>query len=468
VSGDLAATCRLAGQQCRKRASRRIFWGAPARTSLRITCVSALACAAFCSALAHANTEVRGFNLATSPKGAALTIELSQTTTYKVFALENPHRIVVDLKDAERAHAAHLPHAAGIVQAVRSGARPHGGLRLVLQLQSSLPARVHWSARRGATPELVISVGAAIGGVTAQATVPHASSPNIAAPPAIVATTPASPQRDHPVSVPHAPIDSDRDVVVAVDAGHGGKDSGAIGRNRTEEKNVVLCIAFALAARINAEPGMRAVLTRNRDEFLLLRDRIGRARVARADLFVSVHADSIRDSHVSGSSVYVLSERGATDESARWLAERENAADLMSGVSLADKDSRLASVLLDLSQSATISASMTAAQGVLGSLADVGEVRKPQVQQAGFVVLKSLDIPSMLIETAYISNPSDERRLRTATEQGKLAEAIFEGLRAYFEKYPPAGTRFASLHGPGPGSPVLAGAAATPSVTVTR
>lgn len=270
-----------------------------------------------------------------------------------------------------------------------------------------------------------------------------------------------------PVRAAHAPALSDRDVVIAVDAGHGGKDPGAIGRDGTEEKNVTLAIARALAARIDGEPGMRAVLTRDSDVFLLLRDRMQRAREAKADLFVSIHADSIRDPAVSGASVYVLSERGATDEAARWLADRENAADLMGGVSLADKGS-LASVLLDLSQTANLGSSMTAAERVLAALDQVGEVRKPRVQQAGFVVLKSPDIPSMLIETAYISNPADERRLRTTVQQDKLASAIFSGIRSYFEQHPLAGTRLARLLRDGGGT-VLAGAAAAPAAgSLTR
>jgi len=245
------------------------------------------------------------------------------------------------------------------------------------------------------------------------------------------------------VRAAHAPSDSGRDVIVAVDAGHGGQDPGAIGHAGTQEKNITLPIARALAERINGEPGMRAVLTRNKDEFLVLRDRIHRARVAKADMFISVHADSIADRTVSGASVYVLSEKGATNESARWLAERENAADLMGGVKLDDKDNTLASVLLDLSNTANISASVAAAEGVLTSLDNVGQVRKPQVQQAAFVVLKSPDIPSMLVETAYISNPADELRLRSTREQEKLAEAIFQGVKTYFAQNPPAGTRFA-------------------------
>jgi len=210
---------------------------------------------------------------------------------------------------------------------------------------------------------------------------------------------------------------------------------------------VVLAIARALAVRVNAEPGMKAVLTRDADYFVPLRDRMRRARAQQADLFVSIHADSIRDRSVDGSSVYILSPRGATNEAARWLAERENAADLIGGVSLDDKPDVLASVLLDLSQAASLTASHDAAQHVLHQLNRVGEVRKPLVQQAGFMVLKSPDIPSMLVETAYISNPQEELRLRGAPHQAKLAAAIHQGVRDYFYDDPPAGTRVAELAG---------------------
>jgi N-acetylmuramoyl-L-alanine amidase len=230
---------------------------------------------------------------------------------------------------------------------------------------------------------------------------------------------------------------------VAVDAGHGGQDPGASGRAGTYEKNVVLAIARLLAARLNEQPGMRAVLTRDGDYFLPLRERIARARRAKADLFVSVHADAVRDRDVSGASVYVLSEKGATDEQARWLAETENAADLKGGVSLDDKGDTLASVLLDLSQSASIAESMRAAERVLGTLGGVSDVRKKQVQQAGFVVLKSPDIPSMLVETAYISNPADEADLLSDAHRERIAAAIANGVREYFMDHPPDGTRFA-------------------------
>src|SRR5229473_1073641 len=207
---------------------------------------------------------------------------------------------------------------------------------------------------------------------------------------------------------------------------------------------------------VKAEHGMKAVLTRNGDYFVPLRDRMRRARAQQADLFVSIHADSIRDRRVDGSSVYILSQRGSRIEASRWLAERENASDLIGGVSLDDKDDVLASVLLDLSQSASLSASQVAAERVLRRLNRVGEVRKPQVQQARFMVLKSPDIPSMLVETAYISNPQEERRLRGTAQQAKLAAAIHQGLRAYYYADPPSGTRIAELAAAGTPRQVLA------------
>jgi N-acetylmuramoyl-L-alanine amidase len=239
----------------------------------------------------------------------------------------------------------------------------------------------------------------------------------------------------------HAPGDGDRDVIIAVDAGHGGVDPGAIGRGGTREKDVTLAIARALAERINAEAGMHAVLTRDRDEFLELRDRIARARAARADLFISVHADWIADRGVSGASVYVLSVHGASSEAARWLAERENSADLVGGAR-GDDQGALEPVLIDAAQNEIIGVSASAAQRVVSALEGVGEIRKAQVQRAGFMVLKSRYIPSMLIETAYISNPAEELRLRSTREQARLADAIAGGVRSYFTLNPPDGTRF--------------------------
>lgn len=205
-----------------------------------------------------------------------------------------------------------------------------------------------------------------------------------------------------------------RDLVIAIDAGHGGEDPGAIGPGGTREKDVVLAIARKLEALVRREKGMRPVMIRDGDYFIPLRQRTKKARQHKADLFISIHADAaaVRGSQARGSSVYTLSERGATTEAARWLAERENASDLVGGVSLDDKDDLLASVLLDLSQAATNEASMEVAHEILKELGRVGEVHKRRVEQAGFIVLKSPDIPSVLVETAFISNPAEERRLR--------------------------------------------------------
>jgi N-acetylmuramoyl-L-alanine amidase len=368
------------------------------------------------ASLAGASTgsELRGISLFANTEAAQVTLSLSATTAQRLFTLEHPRRVVVDLPNTRLRPGVRLPAHAGIITAVRLGRPSANTLRLVLELDAAVPAQSRWEAE-GSSAELVVLCG----------------------------TSPIQQATPKAVQAAHAPVDSNRDVVIAVDAGHGGQDPGASGPHGTHEKDVVLSIARALAARIAAEPGMRAVLTRNRDEFLVLRERIRRARLAQADMFVSIHADSIANHEISGASVYVLSERGASNEAARWLAERENAADLLGGVSLDDKDDTLRSVLLDLSQSANISASMSAAQRVLAALDNVGQVRKSAVQQAGFVVLKSPDIPSMLVETAYISNPREELRLRNLHQQGLLASAIFAGVRSYFEQNPPTGTRFA-------------------------
>ena len=378
-------------------------------------------------------TELRGVRVSATPVGTQVTLDLTSATSEKLFTLENPRRAVIDLGHTQLAGNVRLPLGTGVVSGFRIGTQPGGTLRVVIQLRSPVPTRTVWLQAPGsAGRQLVITLADNSGAAPVAAV--------IAAPAVEVDTTPRI------IHAAHAPVDSGRDVVVAVDAGHGGQDPGAIGHGGTREKDVVLAIARTLAERINGEPGMRAVLTRDRDEFLVLRDRIGRARLAKADMFVSIHADSIANRDVSGASVYVLSEHGASNEAARWLADRENAADLMGGVKLDDKDKQLASVLLDLSQTANISASMTAAQRVIGSLDAVGQVRKAQVQQAGFVVLKSPDIPSMLVETAYISNPEEEVSLRNTRHQAALADAVFAGLRGYFQANPPVGTRYAQAH----------------------
>jgi len=336
--------------------------------------------------------------------------DLQAPVVHQLFVLDNPDRVVVDIASARWA----APEASGmgLVKAVRHGPQPNGGLRIVLdvtgpvQPSSSLVAPNDVYGNR-----LVLDL-------------------------APTGTTVTAPVRT-------APAVDERSVVIAIDAGHGGEDPGALGHKGTREKDVALAIARALARLVGNDPDMQPVLIRNGDYIVSLRRRIEIARENRADLFVSIHADAFKDSSANGASVYALSERGATSEAARWLAERENAADLIGGVSLDDKDDLLASVLLDLSQTATLSASLQAGAHVLSELQEIGAVRRRDVQQAGFLVLKSPDIPSILVETAYISNPQDERRLRDPREQERLAASILTGLRAYLLENPPAGTRLA-------------------------
>jgi len=389
--------------------------------------------------------EVRAVKVSTGPDTTRVILDLSGSARHSLSVLKNPDRLVVDVADARMARGALAAAAgAGAIKQVRTGRRPTGELRIVFDL--SRPSRAKSSAETDHHTgyRLVIDLSGAVTAAAGAATSGAAASVGAAAAAAAAAST--------PVKIEHARPEA-RDLVIAIDAGHGGEDPGAIGKFGTQEKDVVLAIARSLAVRINGEPGMKAVLTRDGDYFVPLRDRMRRARARQADLFVSIHADSIRDRSVDGSSVYILSPRGATDEASRWLAERENAADLVGGVSLENKGDVLASVLLDLSQSASLTSSHTAAEHVLHQLNRVGEIRKPQVQQARFVVLKSPDIPSMLVETAYISNPQEELHLRAAAHQAKLASAIHQGVRSYFYDDPPAGTRIAELAGAGPATP---------------
>lgn len=359
--------------------------------------------------------EVRDVRLWSSPENTRLVLDLSGSTRHRLQTLQNPDRLVLDIAGAHLRHGVRTPSAsAGVIKSVHIAQHSSQDLRVVLELSHGVspksfltPPNAQYGYR------LVVDLGD-VGPMAAPARVEHSRS-------------------------------GARDLVIAVDAGHGGEDPGAIGMRGTREKDVVLAIARDLAQQINTEPGMKAVLTRDGDYFVPLRDRMRRARAQNADLFVSVHADSIRDRSVDGSSVYILSQKGATDEASRWLADQQNASDLIGGVSLDDKNDVLASVLLDLSQSAAMIASETAAERVLRQLNQVGLVRKRQVQQARFMVLKSPDVPSMLVETAYISNPDEEQRLRGPAQQARLAAAIHQGVRDYFYANPPPGTRLAQL-----------------------
>ena len=229
----------------------------------------------------------------------------------------------------------------------------------------------------------------------------------------------------------------DRLVTITLDPGHGGEDPGAVGRGGSYEKNVTLAVARRLKAKIDAEPNMRAVLTRDSDFFVPLHVRVQKARRIQSDLFVSIHADAFINPEARGSSVFVLSERGASSSAARYLAQKENAADLIGGVNIDVKDPMLARTLLDLSQTATISDSLKLGKSVLGELGGINRLHKGGVEQASFAVLKAPDIPSILIETAFISNPEEEKRLNDDVYQDKMAEAILSGMKKYFAKNPP-------------------------------
>jgi N-acetylmuramoyl-L-alanine amidase len=380
--------------------------------------ILALGCLALLlAALAHAASQVtvKDVRLWAGPDGTRLVFDLSAPAEHSVMTLQNPDRVVIDISDARVDAAGELPEGQGFVKQLRVGPQGRRDLRFVIDLSSrATPNSFNVAPSGSYGHRLVVDLN-------------------------------PIPARAPPVVVKSADDAHGRDVIVAIDAGHGGVDPGSIGKAGTREKHVTLAIARRLKERIDREPGMRAVLTRDSDYFVELRDRIVRARRQQADMFVSVHADSYRDRSVVGSSVYVLSARGASDESARWLADRENAADLVGGVSLDDKEGVLASVLLDLSQGASMSASVDAAQKVMDELDRIGNVTRRGVKSAGFVVLKSPDIPSILVETAFISNPTEEARLGSGKHQQRLADAIFQGVRGYFYANPPPGTLVAQL-----------------------
>lgn len=383
---------------------------------------------------------VTGLSLARGEHGNELAVELTGKASPHLFTLDHPARVVLDLSPATLKAGTKTPVATPGVMTVRVGTREDSGLRIVLEVPKAVHPHLYTENSAGRTV-LKVSLGGEAAAATARESAGSPGAPGATSAPVEAATAPT----------PVRALDSGpgRRLVIAVDAGHGGEDPGATGQRGTHEKNVTLAVARALAERINAEPGMHAYLTRDGDYFVPLRTRIVKAERAQADLFVSVHADAVQDREVSGASVYVLSAHGATSEAARRLADRENAADLVGGVSLKDKDPLLASVLLDLSQSAAMSASEVAAEGVLKELDKIGEVRKSAVQKAGFLVLKSPDIPSMLIESAYITNPDEERKLRDPAYQGELADAILAGIKSYLRLHPPAGTRLASASTPG-------------------
>ncbi|HET9483526.1 MAG TPA: N-acetylmuramoyl-L-alanine amidase [Xanthomonadales bacterium] len=378
-----------------------------------------LAAVALASAVPVAAQNVLAVRVWESPDSTRAVFDLSAPVDYKVFALDGPNRLVVDLRDGALGGEFAPPAAKGLIQGLRTGKPTPRDLRIVLDLASGvrpksflLPPAERFGHR------LVIDLYPRDGA---------------AAKPAVVKSAPAAVQ---PASM--------RDLVIAIDAGHGGEDPGALGGMGTREKDVTLAIAKALAAQVDAEPGMKALLVREGDYYIPHKKRYEKARAQKADLFVSIHADAFTKRSAAGSSVYMLSQRGATSEAARFLAQKENQSDLVGGVSLDDKDGTLAAVLLDLSQGATLASSDAVASHVLSSLKRLGRVHSRQVQRANFIVLRAPDVPSILVETGFISNPGEEKLLRDPAHRQRLAAAVLDGVRSYFHATPPPGTWIAS------------------------
>lgn len=363
--------------------------------------------------------EVENVRTSREQAQSRVVFDLSAPVEHTLFALPDPHRVVVDMKNARMPQAISPPDPADrLLRRIRTAKRNGRDLRVVLDLKEPVRPQSFVLAPNGQYGHRVVIDLHAHRGERA-------------------------PVRQISTN-PDAPSSKLREVVIALDAGHGGKDPGAQGRGGTREKDVVLSITRQLARLINDERGMRAVLVRRGDYYLGLRRRMQIAREANADMFISIHADAYHSPAVSGSSVYALSNNGASSEAAKWLADRENAADRVGGVSIEDKDDLLVSVLLDLSQTATVSASMDVGSHVLRELGRLGKPHKASVQRAGFVVLKSPDIPSILVETGFISNPSEERKLRNPNHQRRLARAMFQGLHSYLTRNPPPNTLLAA------------------------
>lgn len=371
-----------------------------------------VACAAAAVAPAWA-AEIRSARATQSDGYLRISFDLSARPDYKLFEIANPDRLVIDLGDATLTGGFAPPSATGVLKGVRTGHHGKDGVRVVLDLSAAVQPKSFVQPRgRGGDYRLIVDL--------------------------------YTKGRNAPVKSVAALAAKPRDVVVAIDAGHGGVDPGATGNGGTHEKDITLAVARDLAKLVDKQTGMHAVLTRDGDYFIPLQERYQKAREAKADLFVSIHADAYASGDARGSSVWVLSPRGATNEAARWLADRENRADLVGGVKLEDKDNTLAAVLLDLSQGATAEASDAIAKRVLHALAKIGPTHRGYVEKANFVVLRSPDVPSILVETAFITNPVEEKRLKNPAQRQKLADAILDGLRDYFEATPPPGTLFAA------------------------
>ncbi|MBS0288761.1 MAG: N-acetylmuramoyl-L-alanine amidase [Proteobacteria bacterium] len=359
-----------------------------------------------------AEKKVEGLRIWSAPENTRLVFDLSHPVKYKLFTLENPHRIVIDLNDvkSQTKFDKNLLRNSGISN-LRFGVHDKG-IRLVLDLQEKVkPSSFLLGPNQTYGHRLVVDLALTKTPLTT--------------------TLPAASLKKRVESKAHA-----GQFIVAIDPGHGGDDSGAIGRHHhLKEKDVVFAVSKKLQTLVNAQPGMKAFLVRTGDYYVGLRNRMELARAQGADLFISVHADSFNDPRVSGASVFVLSEKGASNEAARWLAEKENRADLIGGVKLEDKGDLLASVLLDLSQTASQNASHELANHLIANLSKVTDLHHKTVQRAGFLVLKSPDIPSVLVELGFISNKQGEKKLQAKTHQQALASALLSGIKAYAAKH---------------------------------
>lgn len=361
---------------------------------------------------AKAETTLENVRIWAENDKTRVVLDLSESVAHNIFTLRSPDRLVIDLKGGRLGKSlTDLPNGTGAVKSIRSAIRADGQLRVVLDLGDGVRSRSFTTGPNAKYGDRLVIDLQRSGNLT-------------------------------PVKRASEEYRPGRDIVIAIDPGHGGHDPGAIGKQRTREKDVALAISREIARRINAEEGMKAVLVRNTDTYVDHRARTGIARRHKADLFVSVHADAVTDRRANGASVYALSLKGASDEAAKQLAERENAS--VGGVSLEDKDDVLASVLIDLSQNASLSASLDVGSHVIREMSKVAKMHRKTVQQAGLLVLKSPDMPSILVETAFISNPSEEKKLRDKAHQGRLANAILAGIRNYFYTNPPPDTLIAA------------------------
>jgi N-acetylmuramoyl-L-alanine amidase len=384
-----------------------------------------LLCGVLASGWAQA-LQVSATRLWPSPDYTRITLEAAQPVAHKYFVLSNPDRLVIDLEGVEAgaaldALAAQLTADDPYIGAIRVGVNRPGVMRLVLDLKSAVRPSV-----------FLLPPLAAYGHRLVVDLYPFEAADTASSPAVLPQAVMAELQRPAKPGVPQYA----RLVTVAIDAGHGGEDPGAIGATGSHEKNITLALAKKLKQKIDAQENMRAVLIRDGDYFVPLAQRVTKARAVKADLFMSIHADAFIKPHARGSSVFALSENGATSVAASWLAKKENEADLVGGINIDVKDPFLKRTLIDLSQTATINDSLKLGNAVLKKIGGVNTLHKAQVEQAGFAVLKAPDIPSILIETAFISNPEEERRLNDPAYQDQLADAIVSGVRHYFDTHP--------------------------------